>query len=386
MKFLFIVQGEGRGHLTQALTLEEHLRNAGHEVVEVLVGKSRNRELPAFFRNKIKAPLFRFESPNFLPSPANRKSNLTGSVLYNLMRLPTFLNSVRIIRRHINESGADVVVNFYELLTGLTYLFCRPKARHICIGHQYLFLHRDFVFPRVNRVQLAMLKLFTRMTAIGSDRKLALSFHRMRDDRRRHIYVVPPLLRKEVLKMPATAGNYIHGYMLNSGFARQVEQWHKARPEVELRFFWDRKNETSVRQVDPTLSFHPIDDRAFLEQMAGCRAYASTAGFESVCEAMYLGKPVMMVPAHIEQECNAFDATRCGAGITADGFSLDRLLEFSTTFRPDSRFIFWANSVSLLVQRLTSGLPEPDENGYYTARILYLYRHYMPSLYRYTQL
>ena len=39
MKFLFIVQGEGRGHLTQAITLEEILRRNGHEVVEVLVGK-----------------------------------------------------------------------------------------------------------------------------------------------------------------------------------------------------------------------------------------------------------------------------------------------------------------------------------------------------------
>ena len=34
MKFLFIVQGEGRGHLTQAITLEEILRRNGHEVVE----------------------------------------------------------------------------------------------------------------------------------------------------------------------------------------------------------------------------------------------------------------------------------------------------------------------------------------------------------------
>ena len=41
MKFLFIVQGEGRGHFTQAITLEEMLLRNGHEVVEVLVGKAR---------------------------------------------------------------------------------------------------------------------------------------------------------------------------------------------------------------------------------------------------------------------------------------------------------------------------------------------------------
>lgn len=39
MKYLFIVQGEGRGHLTQAISLSQMLRRHGHEVVEVLVGK-----------------------------------------------------------------------------------------------------------------------------------------------------------------------------------------------------------------------------------------------------------------------------------------------------------------------------------------------------------
>lgn len=52
--------------------------------------------------------------------------------------------------------------------------------------------------------------------------------------------------------------------------------------------------------------------------MSSCRAYATTAGFESVCEAMYLGKPLLMVPAHIEQDCNAYDAARGGAGIISD--------------------------------------------------------------------
>ena len=53
MKFLFIVQGEGRGHLTQAITLEEMLLRNGHEVVEVLVGESSSRILPGFFNRNI---------------------------------------------------------------------------------------------------------------------------------------------------------------------------------------------------------------------------------------------------------------------------------------------------------------------------------------------
>jgi UDP:flavonoid glycosyltransferase YjiC (YdhE family) len=41
MKYLFIVQGEGRGYLTQALTLEEMLRRNGHEVVEYSLARVR---------------------------------------------------------------------------------------------------------------------------------------------------------------------------------------------------------------------------------------------------------------------------------------------------------------------------------------------------------
>lgn len=50
MKVIFVIQGEGRGHLTQALALGQMLRHEGHEVVKVLVGKSKNRMIPAFFR------------------------------------------------------------------------------------------------------------------------------------------------------------------------------------------------------------------------------------------------------------------------------------------------------------------------------------------------
>ena len=69
-------------------------------------------------------------------------------------------------------------------------------------------------------------------------------------------------------------------------------------------FLWDSGRRNLGEEVDNTLSFYQLDDVEFLRQMAGCKAYASTAGFESVCEAMYLG-PILMVPAHIEQDCNA---------------------------------------------------------------------------------
>ena len=71
-------------------------------------------------------------------------------------------------------------------------------------------------------------------------------------------------------------------------------------------FLWDKKDQRAEVKIDDCLSFHQLDDTLFLRYMSGAKAYATTAGFESVCEAMYLNKPVLMVPTHIEQACNAY--------------------------------------------------------------------------------
>ena len=224
MKVLFIVQGEGRGHLTQAITLEEILRRNGHEVVEVLVGKSNTRRLPGFFNRSIQAPVKRFLSPNFLPTPANKRVSMSRSIAYNLMQVPAYLRSICYIHRRIHETDVDLVINFYELLTGLTYLFFRPSVPQISVGHQYLFLHHDFEFPQKNPVSLLMLRFFTRLTCIGAKEKLALSFRPMETDEEAHIRVVPPLLRREVLCCEAASGEYVHGYMVNTGFGESISQ------------------------------------------------------------------------------------------------------------------------------------------------------------------
>lgn len=352
MKFLFVVQGEGRGHLTQAITLEEILRRNGHEVVEVLVGESGSRQLPGFFNRSIHAPIKRFVSPNFLPVPAGKRVSLLRSIVYNLMRVPTYINSIDYIRRCINSSGADMVINFYELLTGLSYLFFRLSVPQVCIGHQYLFLHKDFEFPQAARTSLAFLKFFTILTSVGAKERLALSFRYMEDDARKRIRVLPPLLRKEVTLHESEEGDYIHGYMLNYGMGEDIVQWHKKHPHVPLRFFWDKWDEEAVKKIDDTLSFYQLDDVEFLRQMAGCKAYASTAGFESVCEAMYLGKPIMMVPVHIEQDCNAYDARKSGAGIISSDFDLQQLLEFAKNYQPNRDFVYWARSVEYTILNL----------------------------------
>ncbi|NJM93264.1 MAG: hypothetical protein HC842_00150 [Cytophagales bacterium] len=120
------------------------------------------------------------------------------------------------------------------------------------------------------------------------------------------------------------------GYVLNEGYAQEVMDWHRQHPEVEVHCFWDKREADEVYEPWPGLSFHRLNDKKFADMMERCRAYVSTAGFESICEALYLDKPVMMIPVagHYEQACNALDAKLVNAGIAADSFDLSLLMDY----------------------------------------------------------
>jgi uncharacterized protein (TIGR00661 family) len=348
MKYIFIVQGEGRGHLTQAIAMYNLLKGNGDEVVETLVGKNRRVELPAFFYEKMQpCPIATFESPHFLFSAKSKKSLLWKSVGYSLLRLPAYLRGVAFIRRRIAASGAERVVNFYEILTGLTYALYRPQKPCVCVAHQYLFLHSGFAFPPKSRLKIAALLLFTRLTALNACRLLALSFGEM--PREGRIHVIPPLLRREATQQATRSEGYILGYVLNAGLAEEVRAWHRRNPGIPLHFFWSKKGAPHELREDETLVFHQLNDASFLNYMARCSAYAATGGFESICEAMYLQKPVLMVPMHIEQECNAFDAASAGAGVAAPAFDLTRLVAYLPAYKPNPDFAAWVDRANRMV-------------------------------------
>ena len=344
MNYIFVVQGEGRGHFTQALSLKEMLERNGHTVKAVMVGCSAKRSLPDFFTRKINTEIIRYQSPNFLPTPKGKGSPLLISILYNLILLPVYIQSLFTIRNVIRHKQPDVVINFYELLCGVTYGVFNPEVPMINVAHQYYFLTPEFHYTGDKRAQFKLLNLYSRFTALNASKILALSFRELETTEFGKIKIVPPLLRKEVINYKTKKGNYIHGYMLNSGYATELTRWSKSNPNQELHFFWDKKNARGKEMPSPTLTLHKLSDTLFLKYMAGCKAYATTGGFESVCEAMYLQKPVLMVPTHIEQECNVLDAIQSNAGVSANEFELDLLLEFIPKYNRTLEFRYWIHS------------------------------------------
>ena len=329
MRFLFLIQGEGRGHLTQALSFAALLKKEQHELVGVVVGKSPRRQVPDFFLQKIGVAVTPVESPNFETDGLEKKILLGKTIRKNLGRTATYWTSLQKIHALIQEKQPEVVVNFYEPLAGLYNLLFTPKIAFWAIGHQYLERHPEFTFAPNRSLEKFLFQMHTRLTAWGASEHLALSF--LPKKASNGVQVVPPLLRQEVKELTVDQEDFYLTYMVNPGYAEEVMTFAKNNPEIKIKAFWDKKGAAVSEHPLPNLSFHLVNDQAFLEAMAACKGLICTAGFESVCEAMYLGKPVVMVPVagQYEQACNALDGELSGAGKKADFFDFELLTSLS---------------------------------------------------------
>jgi uncharacterized protein (TIGR00661 family) len=361
MRALFIVQGEGRGHMTQALAIEQLLDEAGHQVVGIAIGCSSRREVPAYFKARTNATLHSIISPDFYYDKKSRSINLWKTGLFNFLAIPRFLNELRKVHALVKSTRPDVIINFYDLMGGAYFALFNPRVKRICIAHQYLALHPYFPFAPDRPLQKKLFQLTNLATALNSHQKIALSFsdyHTIQNG----LTVAPPLLRKEIFELTPTKGNYLLAYVVNKGYAMDLMKWHNKNKSIPIHCFWDNREHGEEWSPRPGLTFHYINDRKFLKLMAGCMGYISTAGFESVCEAMYLEKPVMMVPVEhqYEQACNALDAVRAGAGITSDRFDPGALLSYLTTAKTDHEdFRKWVHCYSqVLLKEVESFVPD----------------------------
>lgn len=345
MKFLFIVQGEGRGHMTQAIAFSKIIEKQGHQLAAVIIGKSKRRAIPEFFSREIAAPIHLVESPNFACDKNEKRILIGKTIRKNLAKSATFWLSLKQIDKIVKSESPDVILNFYDILGGVYNAFFRPKSSFWVIGHQYLNYHSTFQFAPSRRLNKFFFKLNTRITAIGASEKLALSFYPLESTD--EIRVVPPLLREEVKKLTPTQGDFFLAYMVNSGYGKEVFSFAKANPALKIRAYWDKSDAAETEHPLPNLSLHRVDDQNFLRDMAACRGLVSTAGFESICEAMYLNKPVMVIPVkgQYEQACNALDTLHSGAGITSEDFDFSKLENLiQTQFTLDHSIQSWENT------------------------------------------
>ncbi|WP_435353432.1 glycosyltransferase family protein [Emticicia sp. SJ17W-69] len=365
MKFLFIIQGEGRGHLTQAIALSEMLQSKQHQVVGALVGSADGKTAPPFFVDNFANKIISFKSPCLVYCKKTKALDIRKTLSNSILGINKYFKSLQKIQDTIQHLQPDVIINFYDVLGGIHQFVFRPKVPMVCVAHQYLLLHQDFEHPKNHWLDKLLVNTNTRITALGAAKKIALSFTPFSNDKKRGVFVAPPLLRSEIHQLETTNDDYILAYVTQASLADELINWHSKNSRVKVHCFWDKPQNTEVYKYSRNLHFHRINAQKFLEMMQNCKGLATSAGFESVCEAMYLGKPTLMIPVpkHYEQACNALDAKRAGAGITGTKFDLSSFINYLPHYQDISQdFQTWHSRSSFIFLREIEVLFERKEN------------------------
>jgi len=363
MRVVFVIQGEGRGHLTQALALHEELNKYGIKLLAVVVGKSTNRQIPDFFINKIDAPIVKLDSPNFVFDSKMKGVNMPATILKNLKKLPAYFKSVKKLSDILRQYDPKLVINFYEPLVGLSKVLNKNPYPVFSIAHQYIFEHPKYIFPKGFISERLSIINYTKFTSKGSLRKYALSLYDL-NSTVDNIKVIPPLLRNGIYNLVPEDKGFILVYLLNEGYLEEIRQFKLMNPTLEIHCFTDKKNLEIDFELEPGLWLHKINDILFLEMMSKCKALLTTAGFESIVEAMFLAKPIIMVPlkGHFEQYCNSRDAANAGAGIYSDTFSLNSISLLTESDRTKSEFKMWhTKNKNILVEDIFEYLKSKDQ-------------------------
>jgi len=300
----------------------------------------------------------------------DRKVKLAATLASVVRRIPAYRRALQTIKAVVRETEPDVILNFFEAVTGLYALTTRNRPPVVAVAHQFMTGHPDYVRAPGLRFQQWCMKQFVRLVGSGSAR-VALSLYPAQDLPGKNTKICPPILRRQLFELHANPnGDFVLAYLLNHGYAAQIIEWHKRNPRTVLHCFYDKPDAPPEFKYDDTLTFHRLDGEKFLRMMAECKFVACTAGFESLGEAAYLGKPLLLVPVenHVEQRVNAVDAVRMGIGVTDSSFNLDRLAELPDTLANDGYRAWLGRADSILLQTLEHAVnPVEVEDHYWEA-------------------
>ena len=133
--------------------------------------------------------------------------------------------------------------------------------------------------------------------------------------RRAGVTIAGAVIRPEVRRVAPTVGDYLLAYV-SKGHAEFTPALRKALAGCR----WPvRVYGTGEQGQQGNLQFKPVDNLAFINDLAGCRAVLTTTGNQLLGEALYYGKRVLGMPIDcLEQRLNERQLETLGFGRRID--------------------------------------------------------------------
>ena len=302
----YSVMGEGRGHATRARTLTEALRSR-HRIVLYAGGDAFRFLAPLYHGSEVavrEIPTLRFA----YGSSGKVDMLQTGRGVLGFLR--GMRTEVRRLVEDLRSERPDLVLTDFEPL--LPRAAEKAKVPYVSFDHQHFMLENDLSsLPRALRRKLRLLRPGIKLMYRRQRATIVSSFYAPGIvPSSRTVYQVRSMIRPELARRRPTVGEHVLVYV------------RRSTPDAVLDALAELPHEFRVygrgeKEAQGNLSFRPISEKGFLEDLVPAKAVISAAGNQLLGECLYLGKPVFALPetGQDEQLINAHFLEQAGRGI-----------------------------------------------------------------------
>jgi uncharacterized protein (TIGR00661 family) len=302
---VYAMCGEGRGHATRARAVIEALRGqhrltlfAAEHAFEML-----SRQYPAGDVRVVRIPGLQFGYSRPGHVDLLRTLGLAARFRWQVGRY------VDAVVPELERARPDLVIVDFEPIV--------PRAARrlgvpfVSFDHQHVLVVSDLSsLPFGVRQQANLSAPFVRALFGGQTATIVSSFYRAPLKKgHRDAVQVGTLIRPELLAVRPTHGRHLLAYMRRHASPETLAALAASGRRVNVYGLGKRPDEGALR-------FFEIDEQRFIDDLATCQAVVSTAGNQLVGEALYLGKPLLVMPEprNFEQSVNAYFLEQSGAG------------------------------------------------------------------------
>jgi len=313
MRIVYGVQSTGRGHLARFSALKPLLDADGHELLIIISGRD---EPPRFFLESIGATRYERMTGYKMVDDGVGGISKRGTAKAFIADIPDLLSRLYQGHKLISAFDPDLIISDFDPITGSPMV--APSVFKVGIGNWAMARQRGAVHLPKTRIARFNTNLAAKLSTSGVDVLLGCHFYPCDEN------CLPPILRPDIRELTPTNEGHLPVYHSFQGRLESIATYasrHNTRDIVVYGY--------PVRPAGmPANMRFETRSEQFLHDLATCDAYVGTAGFQSVCEAFYLGKKIIVQPidGHYEQKWNAAKLEELGLGRVHCG-DLERELE-----------------------------------------------------------
>jgi uncharacterized protein (TIGR00661 family) len=315
-RILYSLAQDGRGHASRGYEIIQRLASQGHYIM-VLTGGDTFEPLDNALRGMKNVSLHRL--PGFkCVYHKNGKIDYAKTVSKNIPSIVAGDIIIRKLKHLIDDGNFDFAISDFEPF--LPRAAKAKKLRFITIDNQHkiVFGKTDTKHMLAKHIPsyLVTSSIIQSSHPLGRKCIIASIFKpklKKKKIRKTSIIVVGPLIRKEVeeLKHQVTKGDFVLVYVKPALEKAIIPVLRKIDDNFIMYVGNPEKNKKSA-----SIIFRKHSADKFAQDLAKCRAVVSSAGEGLMAEALYLGKPIFLMPegGTFEQILNGYSVKQAGVG------------------------------------------------------------------------